>query len=225
MNSEFITELATALAKAQSEIKAAAKDTSNPFYKSKYADLHSIWDACREALNKNGLSVTQTIDVAGEAAVLTTRLLHSSGQWILGRCPLINQKGDMQGLGSAISYARRYGLAAICGVVTEDDDANTADRKTTSPVVPRAVAPFTTNAAALTSDYVIPLKKFAGKKLHEVQDFELLNYVDWIKKEGIIKPDFLEFIKHTEAYLAKLYKKDPKKEPDTIQDDIPDWVK
>lgn len=125
MKSDSINELAAALAKAQQEIKPALKDSNNPFFKSKYADLSSTWEACKDALNKNGLSVVQTI----EENYLSTTLLHTSGQWISGKCPLINQKGDMQGLGSAISYARRYSIAAICGVTTDDDDANSADLK------------------------------------------------------------------------------------------------
>lgn len=129
--SEHINELATALAKAQPEIKSALKDSSNPFFKSKYADLHSTWEACREALNKNGLSIVQTICTNGEESLLITTLLHQSGQWIEGSCPLLNQKKDMQGLGSAISYARRYSIAAICGVVSDDDDANAAAGKAT----------------------------------------------------------------------------------------------
>lgn len=129
MKSESIKELATALAKAQQEIKGAHKDATNPFFKSKYADLTSVWDACQSALNKNGLSIVQTMETMIQEIerqvipILKTTLLHSSGEWIDGSCPLINQKEDMQGLGSAISYARRYGLAAICGVVAADDDA------------------------------------------------------------------------------------------------------
>lgn len=128
MKSDQINELATALSKAQSEIKSALKDASNPFYKSQYADLTSVWNAAREALNKNGLSVVQSIgcDAHLEKSWLVTTLIHTSGQWMDGTCPLINSKGDMQGLGSAISYARRYSIAAICGVVTEDDDGNAA---------------------------------------------------------------------------------------------------
>lgn len=130
MKSEQINELATALVKAQSEIKSAHKDSNNPFFKSKYADLGSIWAACKEALNKNGLSVVQGPNIDGAGTVfLETMLLHTSGQYISSECPLINVKGEMQGLGSAISYARRYSLAAICGVVTDDDDANVADQK------------------------------------------------------------------------------------------------
>ena len=136
MKSEQINELATALCAAQKQIKGAIKDANNPFFKSKYADLTSTWDACKDALTSNGLSVVQTIspDCSKPGTdlnlpmTLDTMLIHKSGQWISGSCPLINLKGDMQGLGSAISYARRYSLAAIVGVVTEDDDAESAGK-------------------------------------------------------------------------------------------------
>lgn len=144
LKSESIKELAIALTKAQPKIKSALKDAANPFFKSKYADLSSIWHACREALNENDLTIVQTISAD---RTLDTLLIHSSGEWIQGSCPLIlnpkvnKQTGEvlepgMQELGSAISYARRYSIAAICGVVTEDDDANAADQKPIPPRIP-----------------------------------------------------------------------------------------
>lgn len=122
-------ELATALAKAQSQIKAAMKDSINPHFKSKYADLSAIWDACREPLTKNGLSVVQATDFDAGEVWLKTILLHSSGEQLEGRYPLRPIKQDPQGFGSAITYARRYSLAAMIGVVAdEDDDGNRASQ-------------------------------------------------------------------------------------------------
>jgi hypothetical protein len=130
MQSDEIDVLATALGAMQSEVLTAKKDTTNPFFKSKYADLESCWDAIREALGGNGLSITQTMGyvVCGEQLITTlkTTLMHSSGQWIQGEMPLFLPKMDAQAQGSAITYARRYGLAAITGLVQVDDDANTA---------------------------------------------------------------------------------------------------
>src|ERR1035437_3886468 len=111
--SELIQDLAAALAKAQSEIKAAKKDTENTFFGSQYADLASVWTACREPITKNGLSVTQTIGLSENKLILETMLLHVSGQWIQSDIPLILPKQDMQGLGAATTYARRFALAAI----------------------------------------------------------------------------------------------------------------
>lgn len=121
--SEQINELATSLAKAQGEIKAALKDSSNPFFKSKYADLSSVWEACRSALSKNGLSVTQLpFSVEGSFVGIETTLLHSSGQFISSSLTVPVTKYDAQGIGSAITYARRYALAAVVGVVADEDD-------------------------------------------------------------------------------------------------------
>lgn len=125
--SDQINELASALSKAQGEMAPAIKDSSNPFFKSKYADLSSIWNACRDALSKNGLSIIQTVDMKEGQYVLITTLAHSSGQWISSIFPILNDKGNAQGLGSAITYMRRYALSAIVGVTCdEDDDGNAA---------------------------------------------------------------------------------------------------
>lgn len=130
--SEQINELAAALAKAQGEFTPAIKDSANPFYKSKYANLCSINKACQEPLSKNGLSITQsTVKDASNQWVLITKLLHSSGQWLASTTPIITSKPDIQAFGSATSYARRYALSAIVGVVTDEDDDGEAamDRK------------------------------------------------------------------------------------------------
>ena len=125
--SDNINELATALAKAQGAIQGAIKDSTNPFFKSNYADLASVWGSCRKALSENGLSVVQTTDSDNlEIVVVHTMLLHSSGQYITGSLSMKPVKMDPQGIGSAISYARRYALAAIAGIYQEDDDANRA---------------------------------------------------------------------------------------------------
>jgi len=128
--SEQINELASALAKAQGEILPAIKDCANPFFKSKYADLNSVWNACRQPLSKNGLSVTQTFDTNGEMYLITT-LMHSSGQWISSKLPVVTVKKDAQEYGKAITYMRRYALSAIVGVAPDDDDdGNSASGKT-----------------------------------------------------------------------------------------------
>lgn len=124
--SEKIDQLFTALSKVQASLQGAKKDASNPFFKSKYADLESCWDACRKLLAENGLCVVQTMDSYNGIEVLVTTLGHSSGQWIGGSLPLNMKSKDPQGQGSAISYARRYSLAAIVGLVQTDDDGEAA---------------------------------------------------------------------------------------------------
>lgn len=126
--SENINELATALAKAQGQMVTAKKDKKNPFFKSTYADLSSIWDACRNALSQNGLAVIQTTQSVENRLEMVTTLVHSSGQWIKSQMPILVDKPTPQAIGSAQTYYRRYALAAIVGVVAseEDDDGNAA---------------------------------------------------------------------------------------------------
>jgi len=128
MKSENISDLATALAKAQSEMKDAVLSKVNPHFKNKYADLPAVREAITAPLTKNGIAVTQTMDADenGRSYIVTT-LMHTSGQWISGRTPILVEKTTMQALGSGITYARRYALAAICGIASdEDDDGNGA---------------------------------------------------------------------------------------------------
>lgn len=129
--SDSIAALAAALAKAQGAIKGAAKDRVNPGFRSKYADLASVWDACRKQLSDNGLAVIQTTDEADDAVVVVTTLAHSSGEWISGRLKLRPVKADPQGMGSALTYARRYALSAIVGIAPDDDDGEAAQGRPT----------------------------------------------------------------------------------------------
>lgn len=126
IHSEQINELGAALAKAQGLIEGAKKDSANPFFKSKYADLASVWEACRKHLSDNGLSVTQCPEESENGIAVETMLLHSSGQWIKSRYTMPVSKLDAQAVGSAITYARRYALASIVGIAPEDDDGNAA---------------------------------------------------------------------------------------------------
>jgi len=127
LQSTAINELAAALSKAQAKIEGAVKDSTNPFFKSKYADLQSVVDAIRAPFAENNLAVTQTTDFDKECGIcIITTLMHSSGQWIRGALPIMAIKQDPQGTGSAISYARRYALAAIAGVYQCDDDSESA---------------------------------------------------------------------------------------------------
>lgn len=148
--SEEIGELAKALAQAQGEILPALKDSANPFFKSRYADLSSVWSACRPALTKYGLSVVQLGEEGVDSIMLVTMLMHSSGQWIKSRMPIslilpektdkygklqASRRMDAQEIGSALTYFRRYSLAAIAGVCPEDDDGNAATRPQSAPNV------------------------------------------------------------------------------------------
>ena len=138
-----IATLAKALSEAQGKIKGAAKDAENPFFKSKYADLASVWDACREQLSAAGLSVIQTLDGGMMGVTVVTTLAHSSGEWIRGSLTLKPVKDDPQGIGSAITYGRRYALAAMVGVAPEDDDGEGASgrEKKGAPIKGQATDP------------------------------------------------------------------------------------
>lgn len=122
--SEQINELAAALSQAQGEMQPAVKDKINPFFKSSYADLGSVWDAARPVLSKYGLCVMQTTEFSAEKnqLMMVTTLAHTSGQWMTSELPLNPAKNDSQGVGAAITYLRRYSLSAIVGVVCDDDD-------------------------------------------------------------------------------------------------------
>jgi hypothetical protein len=122
MQSEQINELASALSKAQGEMTPAIKDSKNPFFKSSYADLSSIWNSCKEPLSKHGLAVVQTMDTQEGQFVLLTTLAHSSGQWMRSCLPILTEKNTAQGLGSSITYMRRYALSAIVGITCDEDD-------------------------------------------------------------------------------------------------------
>jgi len=126
--SESIAALAASLSKAQGEMENAGKNSVNPHFKSKYADLAEILNTVRPVLSKFGLAVTQFPAFEGNMASVETILTHESGEWMSGICSAPVQKSDPQGVGSALTYLRRYSLAAVCGLAQEDDDANASSK-------------------------------------------------------------------------------------------------
>ena len=125
IQSESISELATALSKAQAQMGAAIKESENPFFKSQYASLTAVIAAVRTPFGNNGLSFVQ-FPLAQDGCVgVATRIMHSSGEWLESEF-LIPCKQDAHGYGAAITYARRFGLQAAAGVPTDDDDGNSA---------------------------------------------------------------------------------------------------
>lgn len=199
--SEKVAAIADALAKAQAEIVGAVKDSTNPYYNSKYADLASVWESCRLPLTKNGLAVVQgpSVEVTGEPhleqvqntkgekrtvlravtrVTVTTLLLHSSGEWISTDVSTVVSSSDPQSVGSAISYLRRYGLSSMVGIPQVDDDAEAATspsrevRKATPEQLPPSVQPA--SALTLTDAQEIRLKGLMqqhGIKARAVQSF------------------------------------------------------
>lgn len=150
--SESIGKIAAALVKAQREMTFAIKDSRNPAFKSTYADLSSVIEACKPALNAAGIAFIQMPAPSDPGTIaLTTRLLHESGEWIesTATCPL--QKTDPQGYGSANTYLRRYSLAAAVGLYQDDDDGNAAAKAAPQ----RAAAPTPKPAAAPSLDAIV----------------------------------------------------------------------
>lgn len=124
-----LTGITKALVEAQKKILSASKDATNPHFGSNYTSLKSVQDACKDALLSNDIAVTQIIETLDEHVYLKTTLHHISGERLESHCPLFFDRSKMQSLGSAITYARRYSLAAFVGVVQEDDDAAAAASK------------------------------------------------------------------------------------------------
>jgi len=135
--SESIANLAKSLSAVQGKLTYAKKDSKNPFFKSNYADLESVWDACRDLLSSNGLAVSQFPGLYSEldkSMSLTTILTHNSGEWISQEMSMPLSKVDAHGCMAILTYMRRASLAAVIGVVQADDDGNTAVNKS-QPVV------------------------------------------------------------------------------------------
>jgi len=185
--------LAAALTKVQAEVKGAVRDSENPHFRSKYADLTSVWDACRPALTRHGFSVVQLPGFADGVATLDTMLLHSSGQWIRGTAGAPLAKADAQGVGSALTYLRRYALAAVTGVAPEDDDGEGAvSRHSPQPLSekPRALQepeppmPWDGDGPPVAWRKAWPFGALKGRALHTLTSDELTAQLAWAQKSG-----------------------------------------
>lgn len=153
--SESISKISAALLKAQKEMEGAKKGSNNPFFKSKYADFNSVLEACKGSLNNNGISILQPHRIdnfeGSTYMVVETILLHESGEFISGETKVeVSKANDPQALGSAQSYARRYGLQSIVSLPSEDDDGESAMSRNKSSAKP-AAKPASKPAAAKTS--------------------------------------------------------------------------
>lgn len=154
--SDSIGKLALALSKAQAEMKAAIKDAENPFFKSKYANLESVWEAVRRPLADNELSVSQLTEYVSDAKCfcIITMIMHSSGEYVSGEYPLIAKDNSAQAMGSATSYGRRYALEAALGVSRGDDDGEHAQLRE----APRNHIPIATSG----TEAITALSAFPG---------------------------------------------------------------
>jgi hypothetical protein len=150
--SETISKLAAALVKAQTDMGNAVKGASNPFFKSKYADLNAIREACLPGLNANGITVLQPTTVLDGKLYVETLLLHESGEFISGVYEVVvGKQNDPQSLGSAISYSRRYSLQSMVNIGADDDDGEKAHGRTVATKVEtKASAPAPTNGTTIS---------------------------------------------------------------------------
>ena len=183
-------ELFTAFAKAQAEMEAASKDSNNPFFKSKYADLNSVMGAVKPAFAKHGLAFVQVCHDADNCAKVETLIVHESGEQISAGCVSVPvSKHDAQGYGSALTYARRYSLAAAAGVGAEDDDGNAAVK-----AAPKTITPTTGLWEALKDEQRSRLTDLANVMMEacQVQDYgaayDLLDNAGWIQMNAPHSP-------------------------------------
>ena len=134
--SESIINLSKAMLKAQRKVENAVKDSNNPFFKSKYAGLPEVIEACKSAFNEEGIVITQMVQSLPEGDFLETIFIHGdSGEFLASKMKLQGVQAGMQAFGSAVSYGRRYALSAMAFVSTVDDDGEAAEgRKPTPPV-------------------------------------------------------------------------------------------
>lgn len=166
--SEQIGDLAAALAAAQGAMENPTKDKENPFFKSSYADLASGLNAARKALADNKLAVVQTTEHGTDDVTIVTTLMHASGQWIRSYLTMRPTKLDPQGVGSAITYGRRYGFFGIVGLAPEDDDGNAASAEKHGA----AQGPQQRPAATRTNPAAAPVRPGAPVTTRTAEDAE-----------------------------------------------------
>lgn len=192
VQSESIATLIGALVKAQAKIGHAIKDASNQHFRNQYATLESVIDATKGPLSEQGLVVLQQPDSDDSGrAILITTLAHVSGEWMRSFTPILTDKQTAQGLGSGLTYSRRYAIAALCNIAQADDDGNEASGKTQS-TPPAKQAAMTGSAkkseALIGGDFIIEGGKYRGKSIKQAIDLDgqaaVQNYANWLKDDS-----------------------------------------
>jgi hypothetical protein len=184
--SPTIAELAKALSAAQGEVEGAVKGKANPAFRSKYADLAAVWDACREALTKHGLAVVQSPGPCADGRMeMTTMLAHASGEWMRGTLTIPLGKADAHGYGSAVTYSRRFALAAFVGVAPEDDDGNAA-----AASAPKREAPAPATAGG---------RKTGAQAKRDGDHERIIGEIDRLTKDGLA-----DWLANFDRYTADL---------------------
>ena len=187
--------IAMALVKAQMNMTKAAKTAANPHLKSKYADLASVMDACVPALNEAGIAVLQPAGEDDTGRYIETIFIHGeSGEQMGCKIPLIVQKNDMQGYGSAVTYARRYGLMTMAGIAPEDDDGHAASKAPPRQQQQRKPDPIVEPPQATDAEVQAASDAIAGKS-----------------DAGMLKAYYLSLPKHVAADSRVIEAKDKRK--------------
>ena len=190
-HSPELDKLATALAKAQAAVTGAVKDTTNPHFNRKYADLASVWEAMRGPFTANGLSVVHLPGFTETTITLETILLHASGQWIKGTLavPFEVEKGRnaSQSIGSAITYMRRYVDAAIGAVCPEDDDGNASGTAATETHRPAAARHADIDGVVRRPGDASKWDGWGGKPLTDVPTDVLTKVRKWMADKDPVK--------------------------------------
>lgn len=192
-SSPTIQAISAAFVAAQAEIPHAPKQSTNPHFKSSYADLATVTETIRPVLAKHGLAVLQSSTPADGGVRLQTILLHKSGEWIADEglfAPL--QKHDAQGVGSATTYVRRYGLCALLGVAQDDDDGNAA-----------STPPQAKQTKAASGQHLWPFGEKKGTPLQDMPTKDL----EWFTTKYEVKPGQYEAQgREMQAAAAKILK-------------------
>jgi hypothetical protein len=199
MKSDSIAHLAAALSKAQAEIRPAAFNAVNPFLKNKYADLGSIIETAREPMRKHGLSVSQQVIGDGTNIGITTTLMHDTGEWLENTVtlPLGEERGKSQAqvAGSIITYLRRYSLAAVLGIYSDEDgDGSPAPAQAVKPAAQRQPAPAAqpTNgngSAPMTLEEALAVTNSEGARYGDLPTDTLAVMANAISKAKEHKPE------------------------------------
>ena len=194
--SDSIADLATSLAKAQSEMGAVHKDQDNPYFRSKFAGLSTVWEAVKPALTKNGLSIVQMPGSDERGYFVQTQLLHSSGQWIRSTTYMKPAKEDPQGIGSLISYARRYALQAMVMACPDDDDGEAAMGRTAPQKPVEAPKPV---AKVETPKVKVAKPTEPAKEVEEKSKFNGASHQELFQKlmeAGLTQDVFMSALRH-----------------------------
>lgn len=241
--SKDIKDISVALIALQSELKEAPKNAVNPYFHSKYADLSSVISTAKDALTKNDLAITQLMEETdGSLVKLTTMLVHKSGQYITSTITLRPKATDPQGMGSAITYARRYQYMAIIGMAAEDDDGATASDTTTQnnegvgigAVVPTAKQnTMKPQATPKQVKFIITLLARKGKQLDRAKELYKVEHltdlttaqasdmIDKLSKLPDVAPDEPPVVEDTRTEVDKVASTGVEDiNPDDIPDDI-----